>query len=76
MEELQEFDYSLNDEKDPYLLMTKRYWGPSYFTDEVTVSHWFSAPTIATRRNFFVAEAEKTARYALPFVRNISHFIK
>ena len=38
IEELQEHDKSLNDGKDPYLLKTERYWGPSYFTDEVPAS--------------------------------------
>ena len=80
IEELQEHDKSLNDGKDPHLLKTERYWGPSYFTDEVQTaagaSSWWSAPAKTVKRNFFVAEAEKTARYALPFVRNISHFIR
>ena len=80
IEELQEHDKSLNDGKDPHLLKTERYWGPSYFTDEVPAavgaSSWWSTPAKTVKRNFFVAEAEKTARYALPFVWNISHFIK
>ena len=37
MEEMQAYDKGLNDEKDPHLLKTERYWGPSYFFDEVPV---------------------------------------
>ena len=76
MEEMQEYDKSLNDGKDPFLLKTERYWGPSYFFDEIPVYNMAGYQTPVLRKNFFVSEAEKKARYALPFVRNISHFIK
>ena len=76
IEEMQEYDKTLNDGKDPYLLKTSRYWGPSYFLDEVAVPHLQGGQTTAIKKNFFVAEVEKRARYALPFARNISHFVR
>ena len=76
IEEMQEYDTRLNDGKDPHLLKTERYWGPSYFFDDVLAYNWSGHRDPALRRNFFVSEVEKTARYALPFVRNMSHFIK
>jgi len=43
----------------PSLIDTRSFWGPNYFLD-------------GSKRNYFVAEAESVARYAIPFVRNIN----
>lgn len=42
----------------PSLIDTRPFWGPNYFLD-------------GSRRNYFVAEAERVARYAIPFARTI-----
>ena len=62
MEELSLADDRFNQNVDPQLVNFEPFWGPSYFVDEISGSKI---------RNFFVVEAEKTARYALPFVRNM-----
>ena len=72
IEEMHTFDQSLNDENNPNLLDTERYWG-SYFTDDVPEGT--DSTRLVQKRNFFVAETEAYARYALPHIRNISAFM-
>ena len=72
IEEMHPFDQGLNEGKDPHLLDIERYWG-SYFTDEVPEES--SSSRLVQKKNFFVAETEIYARYALPHIRNISAFM-
>ena len=45
--------------QDPRLVDTKSFWGENYFAHD------------SGKRNFFVCHLEKSARYALPFMRNL-----
>ena len=54
----------LTNGTDPHLIDMKSYWGESYFYHD------------NGRRNFFVAHLEKSARYAIPFMRNLKQLIR
>jgi len=57
---------------DPRLVNTSNYWGADYFWEEVSLASGITR----IKRDFFVSEVERVARYALPFVRNISMLMK
>lgn len=61
IEELSLFDKRLEVENESRIDFCQ-HWGPNYFVDMAGVQ---------PMRNFFVLEAAKVARYAVPFVRNI-----
>ena len=63
VEELATFDRQLDGGIDPCAVDTSEKWG-AYFVHE------------CGRRNFFVGEIAKVARYALPYVRNIGMMIR
>ena len=56
------FDNSSSMGKDPLLLDHSAYWGDNYFVDTIN-----GQPV----KNYFVAQVEKVARYAIPFVKNM-----
>jgi len=72
IEELSHFDKSLCEGSDPQLVDTRGHFGPNFFVKEVR----HGAETPRTVKNFFVSEIEKTARYAMPFVRNLRLLLK
>ena len=48
--------------KDPLLLDHSAYWGDNYFVDTIN-----GQPV----KNYFVAQVENVARYAVPFDKNM-----
>ena len=60
IEELACHDPSLEMGTSAQPVNWQQFWGQNYFVGP------------SGRRNYFVAEMEKVARYALPFVKNIS----
>lgn len=69
VEEFWRFDKQSSCGSDPRLLSNEMYWGDNYFLDQVPYQE---APV----KNYFVAEMEKVARYAVPFAKNIKQLIK
>ena len=69
IEELYWFDNQASEGKEAHLLSMDRFWGNNFFFD----NHPSQTEPI---KNYFVAEVEKVARYAVPFVKNISRLIK
>ena len=67
IEDLWWTDKTSSEGKDPLLNDNSPFFGSDYLFD-----------TVDGRRvkNYYVAEAEKVARYAVPFVKNISRLIK
>ena len=63
IEELFWHDNWLSEGKEPHLNDTSAKWGPDFFFDTVDGKQV---------RNYFVAEASRFARYALPFLWNIN----
>lgn len=51
--------------RDPDAVDPSQFWGDNYFLDR-------DPSTGKLLRNYFVAEVDKVARYALPFVKNIA----
>ena len=66
IEDLYWHDKETSEGKDPHLLDLTNFWGSNYFFDTVN-----GQPV----KNFFIAEVEKHARYALPFVKNITRLV-
>ena len=68
IEELVFYDMGFAEGIDPRLLSYEEYWGPHYFFDECE-------KTGKIKRNYFIAKLEKHARYALPLIKNIKHWM-
>ena len=62
IEELWWFDNESSMGQNPLLLNNYAFWGENFFIDN------FNGQPL---KNYFVAELEKVARYALPFVKNM-----
>lgn len=69
IEELYWFDKTASEGKEAHLLSMDRYWGSNFFFDD----HPSQAEPV---KNYFVGEVEKVARYAVPFLKNISRLVK
>ena len=66
IEEFHHEDSSYGEGVDARLIPhNKDIWGPSFFLEADKDN----------RRNFFVAEVEKVARYAIPFVKNLKYLL-
>jgi hypothetical protein len=63
IEELANYDCSLWQGSEPDNVMTQNYWGPDYF---------FELTNGKRLKNFFVNEAAKVSRYAIPFMKSIT----
>lgn len=72
IEELFFHDKSLDMGLDPDMINSAPKWGGNYFWEEVPMPNG----TTRVKRNYFVSEVGKSARYAMPFVRNIAHLLK
>ena len=73
IEELWRFDNESSMGKDPLLLDNSAFWGENFFIDNTVPQEEQSSTEAMTSavKNYFVAELEKVARYALPFVKNM-----
>ena len=67
LEEMWWIDNESSEGSDPLLIDNSRFWGDSFFFDTVNNQQV---------RNYFMAELDKVARYAVPFVKNIKRLIK
>lgn len=71
VEELALFDPSLEDGKDAQHVINDKYWGKeAYFVEEQQRG---TGPDV--KLNYFISQVEDSARYMLPFVRNIDQWI-
>ena len=67
MEDLWWQDNESSEGKDPMLNDNSAFFSNNFFVNEVNG---------AQIKDYYVAELEKTARYAVPFVKNISRLIR
>ena len=66
---VEEFWWSDNESSegdDPLLIDNTQFWGDNYFVDIVNGQKV---------RNYFAAEMDKKARYAIPFIKNMKRLI-
>ena len=69
VEELMMFDNSFGDGVDPQLVKNDLYWGKdSYFVDQVEEGK-------RPKRSYFISQVEECARYLLPLMKNIRHWM-
>lgn len=67
IEEMLHYDESYAEGVDPKIIKYDKYWGAHYFFEH------FDNGLI--KRNYFIAELEKSARYALPLIKSIKHWL-
>lgn len=67
IEDLWWYDRDSSEGKDPNLYDCSSFFGESYFSD--------TTATGEVTRNFFISELEKSARYAMPFLKNINRLM-
>lgn len=68
IEELLFYNMELAEGIDPRLFKYEEYWGANYFYE-------ISEKTGSVKKNYFISQLEKHARYALPLVKNIKYWI-
>ena len=66
IEEFMHFDESYSEGVDPRLVRYDKYWGPNFFVE---------IDGKRKKRNYFLSELEPSARYALPLIKNIKHWM-
>ena len=67
VEELLLYDDSYAEGVDPEMIPLSPLWGGDYFLDKDEAGN--------IKRNYFIAQLEDCARYMLPLVKNIKHWI-
>jgi hypothetical protein len=72
IEELSFFDESLCEGTDPQLIDTSSTFGKNFFLKEFKTS----SGELKLVKNYFVNEIQKTARYMIPFARNVRLLLK
>ncbi len=68
IEELMLFDPSYSEGVDPKLVRYDKYWGDNYFFE-------LEDDGKIVKRNYFIANLEECARYALPLIKNIKNWM-
>jgi hypothetical protein len=82
VEEFSQYDSSFNNGQDPGIIPhDEKFWGPSYFFSNL--ADYKNAPESSNKAcekdgkiiNFFLYEALKNCRYAVPFLKNIEYLM-
>jgi len=70
VEELADYDSSLEGPSPSPSIKYDKYWGKdTYFVEKL-------AEGVRPKRSYFLSQVEDSARYMLPFLRNIEHWIR
>ena len=66
IEDLHWHDKQMSEGEDAHMIDLTEFWGSNFFFDTIE-----GRPV----KNYFIAEAEKHSRYALPFVKNLTRLV-